>query len=462
MKATLKILNKPLKTLVVSALLFSGAAALSQPTYAQADTSNIVYASQSAAVSEYKQYLEDNYQIKLSNSLTKGEFVNAISQILGLNGQEVEKNQLVDLTEASPYYKSANALFANGILAETTFGGDQQLSQLNAAIIAVNASDFKELSFTYPEAKVVAALSKLGLKAEYFSLPAAQTLAVAVDTGIIPASSYLSFKPGAPISSDEATSLLIKVLDIHGNYKHYIGYVQDNNIYSKVYDSYRTQDIIKADDLRNIFDTALKQDIITGYNLKDNRYNPNFDSKLTLAYGHSDITHALQLIGLLKSEGINAKVQLEPKTSAFIYLKEWGEPSISDDYQVVQIENGNFIAYSKEYDISFEFDTVKHKEAFDAIISKYAKKNDEDQSGLIKASWWQPLYSSINELPNYKQITNNKISRGNYYAQSYTLTQDSAAVVAGLKKIDSKAEVTSYDFWVDLPFYSYLSGEDYK
>lgn len=458
MRTTLKSLNKPLKSLVVTALLLSGTAALSQSAYAETAVQPAIVINQSTVPSEYKQYLQDNFQITLSDSLTKGEFVNAMNTILGLQ-TKVDKNQLADLSETSPYYKAANVLFANGILTESTFNGDQRLTQLNAAIIAVNASGFKELAFTYPENKVSSALNKVNVEAEQLAPQAAQILAVAVDTGIIPASAYSSFNPGAPISSEAASALLGKVLELRGNYKHYLGNVQDADIYSKVYESYRTQDNISANELRTIFDTALKQGLITGYNLKDNRYTPNFDSKLTLTYGHSDITHALQLIGLLRSEGMNAKVQLEPKTSAFVHMREWGEPVTSDDYQVVQIENGNFIAYAKEYDISFEFETVKHKEDFDSIITKYAKKDADDEQGLIASSWWQPLYYSNHELENYKVIANNKISKGNYYAQSFSLEEKSADVVKGLNKIDPTAKVESYKFWVDGPFYNYLIGE---
>ncbi|BFT70926.1 hypothetical protein [Paenibacillus sp. P36] len=203
----------------------------------------------------------------------------------------------------------------------------------------------------------------------------------------------------------------------------------------------------------------MKKNLITGYNLKDSRFDANFDPKQSLTYGHSDIKHAIQLIGLLRSENIQAKVQLEPKTSAFIYLKEWGEPTQTEDYQVVQIENGNFIAYAKEYDIEFEFDSAEQKNKFQQIILQYAKKNSNDQTGLIYSSWWQPLYYSLSELKDYKVIANNKVSKGHYYAQSFSLSDKSEEVVAGLKKINPGLNVDSYKFWVDEPFYNYLLGD---
>jgi hypothetical protein len=108
------------------------------------------------------------------------------------------------------------------------------------------------------------------------------------------------------------------VLIFKDQYKHYIGNTNDDDIYTKLLDAYRTSNIIKAPELQTIVDSALKQNLATGYNLKDSRYNSNFIESLSLVYGHENINHAIQLIGLLRSEGIQAKVQFEPKTSAFI------------------------------------------------------------------------------------------------------------------------------------------------
>jgi hypothetical protein len=125
----------------------------------------------------------------------------------------------------------------------------------------------------------------------------------------------------------------------------------------------------------------------------------------------------------------------------------------------VQIENGNYIEYAKEYDIAFEFNSVNDKSRFNKIVFSYAKKNEKNQAGLLYESWWQPLYYSLTELKDYKKISNNKISEGNLYAQSFSLKEQSANVSAGFKKIDSAVKVKTYDFWVDGPFYNYLNGE---
>ncbi|MBD0378944.1 hypothetical protein [Paenibacillus sedimenti] len=443
---------KTVRTVALTAVLLSTVSSFGSSVFA-AD------ATDSAAA--YKQFLQDNYSLSLSGTLSKGDFVHAVDRILHLDAKEQE-NKFTDLQKDSPYYEAAMALFEEGILTESKLQGEQPLTQLQATFIALKAAGLKELAYTYPQAKIKAALAKLHIDYDQengLTLQASQELAAAVDTGLLSSERFATFKPEAAADDSFASELLGKVLSFQGLYKNYIGTTNDDDIFRKVNEAWGTEDLITASDLRAVFDTALKQNLVTGYNLKDSRFDAHFDQKLSLTYGHSDITHALQLIGLLRSEGIEAKVQLEPKTSAFIYLKEWGEPTQSDDYQVVQIENGNFIAYAKEYDIEFEFDNAEQKIKFQQVIFQYAKKNSEDQKGLIYSSWWQPLYYSLTDMKDYKVIANNKISKGHYYAQSFSLSEKAADVVAGINKINPGFKVDSYEFWVDEPFYNYLMGD---
>ncbi|MBA2938602.1 hypothetical protein HZF08_09815 [Paenibacillus sp. CGMCC 1.16610] len=437
--------RKPLHTALLTAVLLASVSPLSNAAAASDSTVS------------YKQFLNDKYAITLSDSLSKGDFVIAVNNILKGEAKE-QTNVFTDLQKDSPYYNAALALHEKGILSEGKLQGDQPLTQLQATFIALKASGLQELAYTYPKDKIKAALAKVHIDYDQnnqLTLQAAQELAAAIDTGLVSS----EFEANTAASQSFANDLLGKILTFNGQYKHYLGTTSDDDIFRKINDAWHTEDLISSADLRTVFDEALKKNLITGYNLKDSRFDANFDPKQSLTYGHSDIKHAIQLIGLLRSENIQAKVQLEPKTSAFIYLKEWGEPTQTEDYQVVQIENGNFIAYAKEYDIEFEFDNAEQKNKFQQVILQYAKKNSNDQTGLIYSSWWQPLYYSLSELKDYKVIANNKVSKGHYYAQSFSLSDKSEEVVAGLKKINPGLNVDSYKFWVDEPFYNYLLGD---
>ncbi|MFK0525409.1 hypothetical protein ACINKY_24665 [Paenibacillus illinoisensis] len=421
------------------------------------------------SAADYAQFLQAKYGIQLPQQLTKGEFIQAIAAIIGANSaadstEEASDSQtqapaFTDLNSGDSSYDAAITLHNNGILSGTEVHADDTLSTYAAVFIAVKAAGFKELAYTYPEEKTKQALTKLGISPNRVQGQAAQELAAAIDTGLVPESLYTALRKGGAASTDFANILLGRVLTSQGKYKHEIGRSGDADIYSKLYAAYRTADLIEAPELREIVDQALRNDLVTGYNLKDSRFDSNFIDELTLTYGHDDIKHAVQLIGLLRSEGIDADVQFQPKTSAFIYLKEWGEPKETPDYKVTQIENGNYIAYAKEYDIQFEFNNTADKARFNDIILKYAKKNSDDASALIYASWWQPLYYSPTAVQDYPVISNNKIALGNYYAQSFSLKENAKGIQEGFRKLAPDADITSYNFWVDQPFFNYLNGE---
>jgi len=435
----MKILSNPNKLIagaLAAALLWGGTTAALPHPAAAAVASSSQATVLSALSKEYALFLKEKYGISVGERWTRGQYATALNAV----------------SASSPAAEKAIALSG-----KTT----ERLKTTEAISLALKAAGLEELASTYSadKAKTSLAKLKLGWKNDAYGAAKAKTLAAAVDTGLLPAEFYAEAKSDGFASVGLTASLLGKVLEARGHYKHYIGYTTDSGILAELADAYRTSDIIQAPELRKVVDEALKQNLVTGYNLKDARYDANFVDSLSITYGHSDFKHALQLVGLLRSEKIKAKIQFEPKTSAFIYLKEWGEPGESDLYEVVEIENGNYIEYAKEYDLAFEFASAADKNRFDKIILSYAKKNEENQPNLIYGSWWQPLYYSLSKLDGYKEISNNKIAAGRYYAQSFSLKEKSAAVTEGFKKLNPAFEVKNYDFWVDGPFYNYLQGE---
>ncbi|WP_054024100.1 hypothetical protein [Bacillus sp. FJAT-28004] len=449
MKNTQASYTKLLVALLLSfSIIFTQSAAFAAPSEAAV--------SKEDGVAQYKQFLKEKFDVSLSSKVTKGEFIEAVADILGYEPSGKAVN-FTDVKPESELYASAAALYEKGILSGPAIQGDQLLTSSVAISIAVRAADLKELAYTYPEVKVNKVLTKLNVKSSSLGTKGAQEVAAAVDTGLLPAEFYANFKPKNAASDQLIHTLLGKVLITKGLYKKYIGYVNDNDIYAKLSSAYETSDIIDAPKLQKLVNTALEQKLITGYNIKDSRFNANFIDSLSLIYGHSDFNHAIQLIGLLRSEGLNAKVQFEPKTSAFIFLAEWGTPGPN----VVQIANGNYINYAKEYDLEFEFANAADKAAFQDVILAYAKKNEDGQAGLIIESWWQPLYYSQTELKDYEIITNNFITDPDspYTVNPFSLNENSAKVIAGFKAIDPNVIVTPTQFWVDKPFFRYLHDE---
>ena len=256
------------------------------------------------SAANFAQFLQAKYNIQLPQQITKGDFIQAIAAITEAtqaSDSEAKAPVFTDLSSGDSSYDAAVSLYNNGVLTGTEVRVKDQLSTYAAVFIAVKAAGFKELAYTYPAEKTAKALAKAGISPNRVQGQAAQELAAAIDTGLIPESLYPALLKGGVASKDFANTLLGRVLVSQGKYKHEIGRSGDADIYSKLYAAYRTADLIESPELRKIVDQALRDDLVTGYNLKDSRFDSNFIDELTLTYGHDNIQHAVQLVGLLRS-----------------------------------------------------------------------------------------------------------------------------------------------------------------
>lgn len=333
------------------------------------------------------------------------------------------------------------------------------ISFLESVKLAVKAAHFEELALTYKEEKWLDRHIEKEIGA-----PDAQYLACAIDTGLISQSQIKD--AGRLITKEETVNLLMKVAEANGKARNFLGYTNETDIYAKLHQAMQEAVLFENEKLETIGEQAVMNKVTTGYNLLSNKYSSNFLPELTLRYGHSTEHHATQLIGLLNSEGIVAKVQLEPKTSIFEYLPEWGDvPPATPNYRVEVINENLMLAYSLEYDLVFEFETVEDKVRFNELVEAYAKKSDlnPEGEGMLFASWWQPLYISSVEMPEgYQEIYNNIIVDGNESLHPFCLAEDKEEVLEGLKAIDETVEVNQVKIWCNDAFYRYLSGESHE
>ncbi len=346
-----------------------------------------------------------------------------------------------------------------GIVGETEYPeaiDADGFTTLEAVLTALYFVNVDELGYTYPADKVAEALDGWG--ADDLDSERQHELAAAIDAGLLGATCQ-----GVDLSAEAdaafANYVLYKTLVFTGNYKHFLGYTHDADIYNKIYFTWNSFDQVLAPDFQEPANDLIKAGVITGYNVKRVALDARFDPDHAIVYGHSNIAHAIQLIGLLRSEDLEAKVLLEPKTSAFLYLAEWGEPWVSPEFQVEPLEDGNYIAYAKEYDLALEFDDIDDMLRFDAVIKAYAKKNEQDQPGLLLGSWWQPLYSTRVAVEDYIAVVNNVAFGTEVYIQSFSLVENSEQIAAEFAAAYPDADVTTWDLWVNEAFHNYLLGE---
>ncbi len=169
----------------------------------------------------------------------------------------------------------------------------------------------------------------------------------------------------------------------------------------------------------------------------------------------------------MRSEGLDAKVQLEPKISIYQYLLDWGPiPESTPTYEVKQFDD-LYLVYAVEYDMMLEFHSAEDMRRFDDVIKAYAKKNEgnEEAVGLIYESWWQPLYSTTRkDMPaeDYEQIYDCVVKHGVYSIHPFTIPEKKDTVLEQLKALAGDLEIEAEERYCNTAFYNYLTGEDYQ
>ncbi|MBS6560816.1 MAG: hypothetical protein KH355_11140 [Clostridiales bacterium] len=347
----------------------------------------------------------------------------------------------------------------------------QDLNGLSVIRYGVEAANYKELAMTYKDSKVEERLYFEGLDEPEEN---GAYIATALDAGLISNEEARQYIENKPVTKEMAVSLLMQVADANGLGQNYLGYSDDENIDAKLENAWNSFSIYDDEVLSSIGKKMVENKITTGYNLKNEAYNANFLPELTLQYGHSDIKHAHQLVALLNSENIYAKVQLEPKVSIYEYLLEWGPiPESTKTYQVKKFSEDLYLVYALEYDLQLEFETKEDRNAFHSVIETYAKKydeNKEDMTGLIYGAWWQPLYSTTASTMNqeeYKKIKDYIVTHDNYSIHTFCLQEDETKVEKNLKQAlteeiengKDELRLESQTRYVNNAFYRYLKGD---
>ena len=378
------------------------------------------------------QYLEEYFDVSVGENLLTAEgFSEALTLVAGEEAQGIKEYTSLDILKAS-----------------------------------MDAADYKELALTYPKEKIENRLKEHGLEFKGENEDAAY-IAAAADTGFVSKEIAEKAAKEEAYTEEDIVEILMSVAEVNGDARNYLGMSDDKEIYGKMDQAWNSFLLFDDETLSEIGKNAVLGQVTTGYNLKSNAYNARFLKDLTLQYGHSDIKHAHQLIGLLNSENIVAKIQLEPKISIYEYLPEWGPiPETTPTYEVRQYED-RYLVYAVEYDMQLEFDNTEDLNRFDKVISDYAKKNkgNEEAEGLIAGSWWQPLYTTVRtDMPEeaYHELADCVIENGMYSLHSFCVAEDQDQVIANFEQISGDLKVMPVARYCNTAFYHYMTGDDYQ
>ncbi|WP_300408920.1 cell wall-binding repeat-containing protein [Lagierella sp.] len=241
------------------------------------------------------------------------------------------------------------------------------------------------------------------------------------------------------------------------------GKISDPYLAFKFKEELKSAEVVTGNKIFKAGVELITSDKTTGFNIVSDKYKTDLDKEKTLVYSHDDIVHTNQLLAILRLEGIDGKVSLEPKSSAFEYRLEWGPiPEPTKQYEVVKVKEDKYIANAVEFNTHIEFEKIEDKLSFDSIVKKYAQKTTEDPNGekVIFGSWWQPLYSSETEMKEgYGPLVDNTVSVENLTLHSFTTKEKSENLIKTLNEFLELDSAKANDIWVNDAFIRYLQGE---
>ena len=310
---------------------------------------------------------------------------------------------------------------------------------------SVNKLEMTELSNTYSKEKIERSL-KGYKKLKKEKLEELASKAVLVDLQAITVDD-LNYSKNINLKLENYIS---NFKDISENS---LGNISDKNIIERINRKYSTFKVIEKNSLIDSLNIALAKKLTTGYNIKIKSTYANFNTELYLSYGHNGIKNANQLIALMKSEGLDAKVQIEPKTSAYLHMPDWGEPATPN----IVMEDGQIVITPLEYDLQFEFKDKADKMKFIQLIDKYAKKDEVDEENLIYDAWWQPFLQT-EKIDGFEKLIVNIASEGEYEAYVLTLPEKSDALIKELAK-NKNLKLKTKEVYVNPSFYRFMLGE---
>ncbi len=262
---------------------------------------------------------------------------------------------------------------------------------------------------------------------------------------------------GAIKPADLESELLDEKLDqflseFLGTGKTYLGTPKDTEIYARVMKLGGHDALREQTELLNALQSALATGMLTGYDLRPINVSASLDRGRTLTYSHSSLLHIQQLISLLRREHIQASIWAAPKVSAFLFRDDWGEPSDA----VQTLPDGTRVVNGREFVVFFEFKKKSMKRKFDAVVTRFAKKDEANETGLIADSWWQPFYYSQVEQPDLVPIHLVILRAGRVEATLTVLPENSERIVSALTS--KNWAVTTDSVWVNKPFFRFLNG----
>lgn len=255
---------------------------------------------------------------------------------------------------------------------------------------------------------------------------------------------------GAPLAEPELSRFI-------ANYKKtdyaYVGNIGEASLYQRINTLWQTTEHQPRSPFAISLRNLIKLGVANGYNIATSPW-PQFDPERQLVYGHNDIHHAQQLLALMASEGITARVGFSLKTSAYMHRDGWGPVPTN----AVPLGDNRFLIEAQEYNLHFEFPSSADKQRFMALINRYSKQYEGQRGPLIYGAWWQPFYRSFAPADGFNEVTQVQISNAGETAVVIVTPDKADTLKKDIAKLKQDWTIVSVNVWVNPAFYRYLGG----
>jgi uncharacterized membrane protein len=334
--------------------------------------------------------------------------------------------------------------------------GHAEISHIEAIEMLIKLADLEELACTYNASKINSLFHDVINDEMILSDVQLQHLAVAVDLGLVFKGKIRFLDMHSSLTKDFAYHLLFKTTLFVNNKKKFIGYVTEPDIISRLEEKWNSTGMIPNPDIENVMNDLIRKKIISGYHIKMSEELANFDHHLKITYTHDNFKHVKQLVGLIISENIQARINIEKKHSTFIYYNEW---DITENLSVEPINDKIFLASRLESDIVFEFASPDKKDHFRAVTNDFTKKEYNRTKNILFQSWYEPLITSDVPMNSYNRIKEITIQHGSYTIMTFVTEETLTKALNKLSEYYEKSMIRSRSVWVNDDFYLYLQRD---
>ena len=334
-----------------------------------------------------------------------------------------------DILSSMEFYQAIEKIVDEGLEKR-----ERDITNIEAISLIISVSGLSELSQSYSSDRLQEPVAS-----EDITFEQKRDLQLVYDMDIISEYDLRKIGLNDHLDSHLAKRLLFQLILLRGENKNFVGYVEDENIFQILLTNWKFEHFPQD------------MEVITApHSISLTSYETGFNRDYTVIYCHNELKHVKQLIGLLKTQKISAKIQIKPKFAVFPYLKEWELDR--DNTEVIQdLEEGKRLVRRKEFDIEFEFNSREDIIRFISIVNHYSKREFADKK-ILFGSWFEPLIIASRPLPDLKKAHRIYIETGKLRYLNYSISAES-----NIFKELSGHPITE-EVWVTEGFYRYLKG----